>query len=338
MFRIFSFVAALLYCFGITGAKSFYEREMLVVAEDGVSMGATLTVPDNVASYKAAIVLATGSGTQNRDEEIMGKRPFKTIAEFLSDNGYVVLRVDDRGYANPEDARGATEDTYSADVASAVALADSIFPELRVGIIGHSSGGGYAIRNGAHNPKVDFIVTLAAPAWSGDSIVMSQSRAMAVAMTGRWDAEPLQRKILDIAKSEASDISARTLLSMAIGEALGEMAGLPQVQNQISAQIDGVLSPWYRSMLRYDPAEDIRRVKVPFLALNGSKDTQVLPGNLATIKKLNPEVTVVEIEAHNHLFQPCITGFVQEYETLPEDVSDKTLLTILEWLDDMTNR
>lgn len=338
MFRIFSFVSVLLFCFGIVGANSFSEREMLVVAADGVEMGATLTLPDNGNLCKAAIVLATGSGTQNRDEEIMGKRPFKTIAGFLSDNGYAVLRVDDRGYANPKDAAGATEDTYSADVASAVALMDSIFPDMKIGIIGHSSGGGYAIRNAAHNSTVDFIVTLAAPAWSGDSVVMSQSRAMAVAMTGRWDAEPLQRKILDVAKSQASDMAARTLLSMTLGEALGEMSQLPQVQKQIFAQIDGVMSPWYRSMLRYDPADDIRLIKVPFLALNGSKDTQVLPGNLATIKEVNPQVTVREIEGHNHLFQPCSTGLVQEYASLPGDISATTLRIILEWLDRMVNQ
>lgn len=314
-------------------AAGFSERELVVTASDGVRMGATLTLPDAEATPKAALVLATGSGTQNRDEELIGKRPFRRLAEFLSEHGYAVLRVDDRGFENPKDAEGAVEDTYSGDVASAVAVVDSLYPGLKTGIIGHSAGGGYAIRNAAYNPRVDFIITLAAPAWSGDSVVMSQSRAMAVAMTGRWDAEPLQRKVMDIAKSPASDLSARTMLLMAFEESLGEMANLPQVRQQLTAQIDGVLSPWYRSMLRYDPAEDIKKIKVPFLALNGSKDTQVLPGNLVTIRELNPSVTAMEMEGHNHLFLPCATGLVQEYASLPGDISEQTLSVILEWLD-----
>ena len=111
-------------------------------AADGVEMGATLTWPAKEIRPKAVLVLATGSGIQNRDEEIMGKKPFKTLAEFLSSNGFAVLRVDDRGFANPGDAVIATFDTYTDDVAAAVSLVDSLYPAIPVGIIGHSCGGG----------------------------------------------------------------------------------------------------------------------------------------------------------------------------------------------------
>ena len=78
--------------------RDFSEKEITVRATDGVAMGATLTLPDD--EPKAAVILATGSGIQNRDEEIFGKKPFRTISEFLSANGYAVLRMDDRGFSS----------------------------------------------------------------------------------------------------------------------------------------------------------------------------------------------------------------------------------------------
>lgn len=334
MNRIACALMLALACSTAMYGRDFDEREVVVVADDGVARGATLIVPDASTKPKAAIVLATGSGVQNRDEEIMGKKPFKTLAEYLSAAGYVVLRADDRGFANASDAVGATIDTDAADVAAAVALIDSIYPSLPVGIIGHSSGGTSAVRNATgHNKAVDFIVTLAGPAWSGDSIIMSQSRAIAMAAMGRWDAESLQRKLLSLAKSELPDASARISLTMAFNEHLGDAANLPNVQESLQKQISALLSPWYRSMLRYDPAVDIASVGMPWLAINGSKDSQVLPGNLDTIKALNPSADVVLMDGHNHLFQKCQTGSVQEYSTLPGDISAETLKVISDWLD-----
>lgn len=329
-----NFLYSILLVFGITApawSQDFSAKEIDVKAKDGLVMGATLTYPAK-GKCKAVLVLATGSGIQNRDEEIMGKKPFKTLAEFLSSHGFAVLRIDDRGFANPEDAKLATFDTYTGDVASAVSLVDSLYPAIPVGIIGHSCGGSYAIRLAARHSGVDFIITLAAPAWSGDSLVMSQSRAIATQLTGRWDAEPLQRRIMDIVKSAEPDSIAGALITTAFYETVGEAAKLPLAQRQIQQQVAGVLSPWYRSMLRYHPAEDIASVKVPFLALNGSKDMQVLPLNLSTIKELNPKAETRLMENHNHLFQPCQTGMMQEYAVLPGDFSDSTLQIILEWL------
>ncbi len=329
MKRIFTVVTAIAAVISAYAAD-FTEKELEVRAADGVRMGATLTAPEHP---KAAVVLATGSGTQNRDEEVFGKKPFKTLAEFLSSHGYAVLRVDDRGFDRAEDAAKATVDTYTADVASALAVMDSIYPALPAGIIGHSAGGSYAIRNGAHNERTDFVITLAAPAWSGDSLVMSQSRALAVRLTGRYDNEGLQRRLLSIAKSDVADFIALAMITGEINAAAGEAAKIPEVQKQIHGQASALLSPWYRSMLRYDPADDIKAVKVPFLALNGSKDIQVLPGNLTTIGELNPAADTRLMESMNHLFQVCESGMIQEYATIPGDISDAALATILDWLE-----
>lgn len=313
-------------------AQGFVESERIVKASDGVEMGATLSFPESKVA-KVAIVLATGSGTQNRDEEVYGKKPFKTISDFLAANGYAVLRVDDRGLKNPSDAENATIRTISDDVASAVSLMTKEFPDCKVGILGHSSGGSYAIMNGANNPEVDFIITLAAPAWKGDSLVIAQSRAIALKTMGAWPMEATQKKIINIASSPLCDDEAKNLIADEMSASLGEKADMQGVRKLILAQASGVVSPWYRSMLKYDPAEDLKKLDIPFLALNGDKDMQVPWLNLITISKLAPHSETVKLENHNHLFQVCNSGLPQEYSTLEGDISNDTLQIILDWLE-----
>ena len=301
-------------------------------ARDGVMLAGTLLTPDG-GNPKAAILLASGSGGQDRDETVLGHKPFKAIAEALAGEGYAVLRVDDRGVGestgNPSDI---TLESNLRDAAAAVEWLDSAYHAAPTGIIGHSEGGLTAVRMAA-NGQADFIVTLAAPAWAGDSIVMSQGKAMAESMAGHWDGEALQRKILDVAKSNLPTPLARTSIYMDMASTLGDMAKLPQVQEQLMKQVEAVVSPWYRGFLRYDPAADIRRVGVPWLALNGSKDMQVLPGNLADIKKLNPEATTRLLDGLNHLFLPSATGSPAEYASLPGDFSAEAVTVIANWLD-----
>ena len=313
-----------------TSAQNYESHDVIVYTNDGIRLGATITAPNNP---KAAILLITGSGIQNRDEEILGKKPFKTLAESLSTAGYAVMRVDDRGYSNPSDANDATIDTDLNDAQAAISKLDSIYPSLKKGLIGHSSGGSVAIRMGAQNAQlINFIITLAAPAWAGDSIIMSQSRAYATALTGTWEAEQLQRELITIAKSNTPTFMARPSIMLSLSNQLGKTAKLPQIKEQLEAQTDALLSPWYRSMLRYNPAKDIASITIPFLALNGSKDYQVLVENLETIKMLNSQAEIVKLENHNHLFQVAQSGLPQEYANLQGDISKITLSTIKNWL------
>lgn len=314
---------------GQVAAGGYESREIVVTTSDGIELGATLTLP---YEPKAAILLITGSGVQNRDEEIMGKKPFKTLAEGLTEAGFAVLRVDDRGYTNSADAEGITIETDLEDSRAALAVLDSLIPEVRKGLIGHSSGGTVAIRLGATDPRADFIITLAAPAWKGDSLLMAQSRALAMAMNGKWEQEALQRELVSIAASKAPTAMARPMLTAIMNRELGAVAMMPQVKVQIEAQIDGILSPWMRSMLQYDPAEDIKNIKLPFLAINGNRDLQVPVANLRTIKELNPSAETIEMEGHNHLFQKSQSGLPQEYATLDGDLSNETLSAIISWL------
>ncbi|MDE6450358.1 MAG: alpha/beta hydrolase, partial [Muribaculaceae bacterium] len=300
----------------------------------GITLGATLTMPAD-GNPAAALVLATGSGQQNRDEEIMGHRPFKAIAEHLSSRGYAVLRFDDRGVGESGgDPSKSTLDDYVTDLSAAIAKVDSCMPgRIPVGVLGHSEGGSAAIKIAGKDSGCSFIITMGAPAWSGDSIIMSQARAMAVAMMGRWEAEASQRRILDLVKSDIPTIMLRVSLHQLIAEQLGGMANMPDVMKQVSAQVEVLCSLPYRSMVRYNPEDDIREVGVPWLALNGDKDMQVLPANLDAIKALNPDADTRLMPGLNHLMQDCTTGLVQEYVSISQDISPTALEAITSWLD-----
>lgn len=329
-------IAAFLIMLSSLSASSaaFSEREVSVANNrDGVTLAGTLTAPDTIVP-RAAIVLASGSGSQNRDEEILGHRPFKVLAEYLSSRGYAVLRFDDRGIGGSTgNAQQSTTDDSARDLSAAISMLDSIYGGTPKGIIGHSEGGITAVKCANTDSSCHFIVTLAAPAWSGDSIVMSQTRAIAVALTGRWDGEATQRRALDIVKSPTADFIAKTLLRNELVGQLGDAANIPQAAKQVNQAVELMLSPAYRSMIRYNPKDDMSRVAVPWLALNGSRDTQVLPGNLKTIKDYNHKADTVLIEGHNHLFQPCTTGLANEYAIIASDISVETLETIAAWLD-----
>lgn len=317
-----------------TITAGFLEEEVKVANHPAsITLVGTLTIPDN-GSPQAALVLATGSGAQNRDEEIMGHKPFKVIAETLSARGYAVLRMDDRGTGESGgDFSSATTDDLATDIAAGVTEMAHRYPKIPVGVLGHSEGGTIAIKEAISNPLCDLIITLGAPAWSGDSIIMSQGRALAVGLTGKWDVESHQREILALVKSNLSDLQLRIALSAKINGMYGERASLPQIKEVIDKQLDVLASPWYRQMVRYDPSNDISNVRKPWFALNGERDTQVLPENLQTIKKLNPAVDTLLLQAHNHLFQKCTTGLINEYEKISDDISDETLEAISRWLD-----
>lgn len=301
---------------------------------DSARLVGTWLMPED-ANPKAALILATGSGLQDRDETMLNHRPFRAIAERLSKEGYAVLRLDDRGVGKSTgDIINATTNTLTGDIAAALEWIDSVAPNVKRGVLGHSEGGLIAI-NLAQNPKCDFIITLAAPSFPGDSIILSQGRAVTTAMVGKYEAEPIQKKILSIAKSDIPHEEAKAGITALLAEQLGEQFNMPIVKKQVDIQVETVLTPWYREFLRTDPAEAIRAVNKRWLALNGEKDFQVLPQNLAHIKELNYNAECMILPGHNHLFLECATGLPQEYTMLKGDISEETLNMIVNWLNNL---
>lgn len=316
-----------------TAAWAIAEREVAIVnAPEGSLLAGTLTMPDGIP--KAALVLATGSGQQDRDETVFGHKPFKAIADRLGAEGYAVLRLDDRGVGGSVgNVADATTANFASDIGRAVEWADSLLGDIPVGVLGHSEGGQIALRVAASHPECRFIVTLAAPAWRGDSLIMAQCRALAVGALGRWDGEASQRAILDAVASPMAAMAVRPIVIAEIARTMGNAASMPGIQEYMMKQADLVLTPWYREFIRFDPEPLIRAVEVPWLALNGDKDTQVPAACLATIAELCPGAVTVELPSHNHLFQRCSTGLPTEYEQITEDISPLTLDTIVGWLD-----
>lgn len=326
---ILAFITTMVHA---TLASDFSEQELTIHNhKENITLGATLTTPK---TPKAGIVLATGSGPQNRDEEMGRHKPFRVIAEYLSDKGYAVLRMDDRGVGESSgNFNSAINDNFVSDIAAGIAYLDSCYSDIPIGVIGHSEGGTTAIKSAVRNENCDFIITLAAPAWSGDSIIMSQTRAIEMAKFDQWDAELLQRKCLDIAKSEIHKHIAEAMLFSVIKQDSGEIIKRSQMQQSINKRIDELLSPWYRDFLRYNPEGDIKAVSKPWLAINGALDCQVLPENLNTIKELNRSVQTVMLPYHNHLLQECITGTLDEYSKIPHSISRQTLEIMAIWLE-----
>lgn len=318
----------------LASGKTVDEDIKIINPADGVVLAGTLTQPAD-RNPKGVLILVTGSGCQDRDETIFGKKPFRTIADSLAAHGYASFRYDDRGAGESGgDFKTTTADTYLSDLKCMLACSDSIFSNMRTGVLGHSEGGWTAIQAAA-NPSCDFIITLAGPAWKGDSLIMSQSRAIAVAQTGRWDKEKTQRKLLDICMLPVPESIIKTQLYMALSAEYGDAAAMPTVQKQLSATVDVMTSEHYRQLLSYDPADDIKKVSKPWLAVNGSLDMQVLPENLETFKKLNQNVDTVLLEGHNHLFQKGGTGRIQEYKDLDGDISADCIFSIIDWLDNL---
>lgn len=301
---------------------------------DDVRLAGTMTIPDN-DKPRAAIVLATGSGPQNRDEEWDGHQPFKYLARHLAEHGYAVLRMDDRGEGKSQgDSEYCSINEYIRDLNAAIEKLDSCFgTSICKGVFGHSEGGSAAIRIAVDNPHCGFIITYGAPAWDGDSIAMSQTRARMLAERGSWENESSERYMLELIKS---DIPEGTLLQKLIMKARPEVKDtihFSDVPKPTFKQLRYMVSPPFREFIRSHPEPYIKGVNVPWLALNGDMDRQVMPENLRLTSKWNPQVTTVMLKNHNHWMQHCITGEIREYETLPEDISQEMLNTITDWLD-----
>ena len=319
--------------------KPYPYREEDVAYENkqaNVRLAGTLTVPEGKGPYPAALLI-TGSGPQDRDESLMGHKPFLVLADYLTRRGIAVLRVDDRGIGKSTgNFAAATTADFATDVQAGVAYLKSRaqIDSKRIGLIGHSEGGVIAPMVAAHDPSIAFIVLMAGSAVPGDQLIVAQVAAIASA-NGASDENVAttvaeEQKILNIVKGEPDPAEAEKRIR-------AELAGkVPE--GQIAAQIRALLSPWYRYFLSYDPGPALRQVKCPVLAINGGNDLQVPAAqNLPAIRQAlaqggNKNFEVLELPGLNHLFQTSKTGQVSEYGEIEETISPKALSTIADWI------
>ncbi len=299
----------------------------------GIQLAATLTLPPGKGPFPA-VVLITGSGPQDRDESLLGHKPFLVLADHLTRHGIAVLRADDRGTAKSQgDFAKATSADFATDAEAGLAYLKTR-PEIdsrKLGLIGHSEGGLIAPMVAARNSSVAFIVMMAGTGVSGAEILPAQISAIAEA-SGESHEKALalganNREILAMLKQGASD--------EALLKKMAEMAPTVSAEQQ-RAQLKPLQTPWFRYFLSYDPAEALRQVKCPVLAINGEKDMQVLPAqNLPVIRKAlagNTKAEVEQLAGLNHLFQTAKTGAPGEYSEIEETISPVALDRISGWI------
>ena len=305
-----------------------YKQEEVSFENAGFRFGGTLCTPANCTSDTPVVLLVTGSGQQNRDEELFQHRPFAVIADALARNGIASLRYDDRGWGDEStDFSRFTTDDFKQDAAAALQLLRQRFHFSRVGIVGHSEGGTIALMLAAEG-KPDFIVSLAGMAASGRETILQQNRLalLAVGMTP------------DVVETYCKPI-AKALDALAEGKAIEEISDADVQAAEMKSVFRKTLqqgnSPYMRHFLTLNPAALLPKIKCPVLALNGTKDMQVdCTQNLGTLEKglTNCRHDIKKVEGVNHLFQHCQTGIVMEYHQIEETMAPEVLDIITEWI------
>jgi pimeloyl-ACP methyl ester carboxylesterase len=327
----------------------YREEQVTVQSVEGVRLAGTLTVPQDAGPHPS-VVLVSGSGPQDRDETLLGHKPFLVLADYLTRRGIAVLRLDDRGTgASTGSFAAATSDDFARDAEAAVRWlrARAEVADDRVGIVGHSEGGLIAPLVASRTPEVSFIVLLAGPGTPSAELLMAQGALISRA-GGDTDAEvarttALQRELFTAIASEADSAALhgrlREITSRFQASLTPEERALPEHSDAtMSAAINSLISPWFRWFLRYDPAPALRATRVPVLALNGALDLQVpADENLAAIQAAlwaggNRDVTVEKLPGLNHLFQTARTGAPSEYAEIEETFSPAALQRIGDWI------
>lgn len=270
-------------------------------ATDKAILAGTICYPTNYQKGKTPVMLmVTGSGLENRDEEVFNHKPFLVIADYLARNGIATLRYDDRSFGESKggDVKNATTKDFARDAEAGIAYLKSTKKFGKVGVLGHSEGGSIAFMLGAKD-KVNFIISMAGIGVKGDTALTAQTN-----------------KAMELA---------------------GQTKRLTTLQFRISTTFQK--SPWLNYFIDYDPAADIAATKCPVMAINGDKDIQVISSlNLAGIKKDLHESRynfIREYPSLNHLFQHCTTGAISEYRAIEETISPEVLSDMAKWINSL---
>jgi alpha-beta hydrolase superfamily lysophospholipase len=323
-----------------------YETRHIVVSHpDGHVLAGTLTIPDpkrfGTGPHPAAILIS-GSGQQDRDETIMGHKPFLVIADALTQRGIAVMRYDDRGVAesaveNPESLMSLTTADSASDTAAVfrhLATIDDIDAK-RIGLIGHSEGGLIAPMVASEEDKVAYIVMLAGPGVRGVELLARQISLLSLAD----GAEPELTERLEVlatglfnavaAGAEGDELTPHWEKYEAVLEEMGNES----VRENAEQSLAQLTLPWMRWFLAHDPRPVIAQLDCPILALNGKKDLQVdWSQNLPEIDAAGRDVSTIAYDDLNHLFQPCETGAVSEYVEIETTIDERVLRDVGDWI------
>lgn len=309
--------------------------------KDNAVLAGTLTYPAGYDKIKKGtvpvVLMVSGSGLQNRDEEIFDHKPFLVIADYLAKNGIASLRYDDRSVGKSTgDATHATTKTFRDDAAVGLEYLRQTKKFGKTGILGHSEGGMISFMLGAQN-KADFIISLAGTGVRGDSILVEQT-GISLLQSGMpeklcTDYCNVLGKVYKYKISGETQENPEAIVDKIIQDT---KADIPVgAKNNITSILKSK-NPWLDFFMSYDPSNDISATACPVMALNGDLDVQVISNtNLSTIKKLlpsNKKNLVKEYKGLNHLFQHCTTGNSTEYGRIEETISTEVLQDISQWI------
>jgi len=313
-----------------------------------ISLAGTLTIPSGNGPFKAVIMI-TGSGAQNRNEELMGHKPFLVIADYLSRNGVAVLRYYDRGVGG---SKGKYSEATSANLATDAEAAFNFlsnYPNINnkeIGFIGHSEGGLIAPIVASSNQNIGFIVSLAGPGVTGQQIIIRQSqdigRLSGEKETDIKESTEINKRLYAVLRKEKDNNKAEVKILALYKEILLKKKTskdeTEKAVTQLKATFGSDKYTWFRYFIMTDPSIYWKKVKCPVLALNGEKDVQVAANeNLPAIEKAlkssgNSSVKIVKLPSLNHLFQHCTTGLPSEYGNIEETFSPEALKIISAWI------
>jgi len=321
-----------------------YENE-----KDEIKLAGTLTLPQGEGPYPA-VLLISGSGAQDRNEGLLGHKPFLLLSDYLTRRHISVLRVDDRGVGG---STGNLSESTSIDLAEDVLSGirflktrKEIDPE-RIGLIGHSEGGIIAPIVASKSEDIAFIILMAGTGVTGEEILYLQGELIARANGATEEdiqkARLRQELIFKVLKREKDNDSAEKALRSLYEEDIAGMDEEEKKEAEVSdevfkASLKKILNPWFRFFLTFDPKTALNKVKCPVLAIIGEKDLQVPPEqNLKEIEKAlkqggNEDYTIKELPGLNHLFQTAETGAPSEYGKIEETISPSALKLIGDWL------
>jgi len=314
-----------------------YRSEEVKIESGRETLSGTLTSPQGNGPFPAAILI-TGSGTHDRDETLFGHKPFWVIADYLTQRGIAVLRVDDR----PDKAQS-TFDDLAKDVLAEVAYlaARKEIDAKEIGLIGHSEGACVGPLAASRSDRVAFVIMLAGVGVDGEEALLQQGELL-VRSRGLGDVaverqRQVQKTLLDIVRQEKDPAIAAEKLRAALEKVAPQTAAAA-----LSAEINKANAPEIRALIHYDGRPVLQSLKMPVLALNGSRDIQVsaeqnLPAIAAALKAGgNRDFKIVEMAGLNHLFQSCKKCTIAEYGELEETISPDVLKLMAAWIQEHT--
>lgn len=335
-----------------TPAAPFPYTTAVVKIENGAAgavLSGTLTIP-KVGGPFPAVLLITGMGPQNRDDEVAGHKPYWVVADYLARNGIASLRFDDRGVGQSSGkfSTAVTSDFVSdAEAAFKVLLSNPRINKRKVGILGRDEGAVVGAMVAAAEPRVAFLVLLAGLGQTGEQALLTQARMVSLASgmpeSAIREMEALNKEFYRIVRETPDNGEAISKLMEKAWAVANSQESLTsdqrkQLVNDISSSFSMLVSPWYRGFLLLNPAVYFSKVKVPVLAINGSHDLIISADeNLAAIENSlkeggNTNFRVLKMEDLNHLFQRSTRGLPSEYGTIEETISPDVLRIVKDWI------